>query len=88
MTAITAADFGNWLAIVSLGLTFVLWGLDKLFEAAESKFGKQLSSPWQQKAQHFIEGMWPYMKFFTGLIMVSYGFYIFYILWSAGLLAL
>jgi len=26
---------GNWLAIVALGFTFLLWGLDKLFEAVE-----------------------------------------------------
>jgi hypothetical protein len=35
MVTLSGADLGKWLAIVAPGFTFLLWGLDKLFEAVE-----------------------------------------------------
>jgi hypothetical protein len=87
MVTIAAADLGSWLAIVSLGLTFLLWGVDKMFEAAESKFEEPQKKPWQQKAQKVIKTIWAPAKFVVGFVMAAYGLYIFYALWASGLLS-
>src|SRR5437870_1886064 len=70
-------DFGSFLAVVALGFTFLLWGVDKLLDASDRAFAASPPNVGRfQGARRFIHGILMPMRFFLGIVFAIYGIYL------------
>ena len=76
-----ALDLGTWLGVVGLGVTFLLWGTDKILDAYDRSYAATPPNEGKyQKARRTVHQILTPMRWALGIAFFIYGLYVIFVL--------